>query len=111
MHNLDRNLLLELCIGALSKVNLAHPARTQGAQHAVRPDSVSHHFWSMHPLQAGLQSQRLLRASTACVYVSSASWPPKESDSHVKWKQSQESASAAAPKPRRASGRSWESTP
>ena len=47
MHNFDGNLLFELGIGALGKVNLSHPARTQGAQHPIRSYAISHHFRSM----------------------------------------------------------------
>ena len=62
MDNFDGNLLFELSIGPLGKVNLAHPAGTQGAQHAVGPYSISHHFWSMHPNEAGLQTGAALAA-------------------------------------------------
>jgi hypothetical protein len=62
MHHFDGDLLLELGISPLGKVNLAHPARTQGPQHPVGPYSISHHFWSMHPNQAGLQTAAGLAA-------------------------------------------------
>ena len=39
----DGDLLLELRIGTFGKVNLAHAADTQGAQHAIRSDSVAFH--------------------------------------------------------------------
>jgi hypothetical protein len=48
--------LLELGISSLGKVNLTHPAAAQGTQHPVRSYSISHHFWSMHPNKAGLQT-------------------------------------------------------
>jgi hypothetical protein len=54
--NFDGNLLFELSIGPLGKVNLAHPAGAQGPQYAVGPYSISHHFWSMHPNKADLQT-------------------------------------------------------
>ena len=44
MHHFDGDLLLKLGIGALGQVNLAHPARTQGAQHPVRSYAISDHF-------------------------------------------------------------------
>ena len=86
MHNLDRNLLLELRIGALSKVNLAHPARAQGTEYPVWPYSISHHFCSMHPNKAGLQTapRACGRAVLACMkagpYAKFRSW------THVKRK-------------------------
>jgi hypothetical protein len=42
-------------------------------QHPVRPYSISHHFWSMHPNEAGLQTSTGLRPGGACVYESGAS--------------------------------------
>ena len=72
MHNFDGNLLFELGIGSLGKVNLAHPAGTQGAQHAVRPYAISHHFRSMHPDEGRSANRRLLRQGAACVYESKA---------------------------------------
>jgi hypothetical protein len=44
MHHLDGDLLLELSISPLGKVNLAHPAGAQGVQHPVGPYTISHHF-------------------------------------------------------------------
>jgi hypothetical protein len=58
VHNLDGNLLFELGIRSLGKVDLAHPARTQGAQHPVRSYAISHHFQSMHPDKGYLQTSR-----------------------------------------------------
>ena len=68
MHYLDGDLLLELSISPLCKVNLAHPADTQGPEHPVRPYSISHHFASMHPNQAGLQTVTGLAAG-CCLRV------------------------------------------
>src|SRR5258708_5775529 len=72
MHDFDGDLLLELSIGPLGQVNLAHPAGTQGSQHPIGPYSISHHFWSMHPRKADLQTARALRQGAACVYESGA---------------------------------------
>src|SRR5450631_341644 len=72
VHDLDGDLLLELSISPLGKVNLAHPAGAQGTQHPVGPYSISHHFWSMHPNKAGLQTAADLRPDGACVYESGA---------------------------------------
>ena len=41
--HLDGHLLIEFRIRALGEVHLAHAADTQGAQHAIRPYSVSFH--------------------------------------------------------------------
>jgi hypothetical protein len=49
MHHLDSDLLLELSISTLGKINLAHPAGTQGTEYPVGAYSISHHFWSMRP--------------------------------------------------------------
>ncbi len=68
MHHFDSDLLLELSISSLGKVNLAHPAGTQGAQHPVRSYAISHHFWSMHPKKAGLQTAAGLAAG-CCLRV------------------------------------------
>ncbi len=73
MHDLDGNLLFELGIGSLGKINLAHPAGTQGAQHPVRPYAISHHFWSMHPDEGRSANRAALAAGAACVYESRAS--------------------------------------
>jgi hypothetical protein len=58
----DGNLLLKLRIGALGKVNLAHPARAQGAQYPVRTYAISHHSQSMHPDTYRLQTTAALAA-------------------------------------------------
>ena len=47
VHDFDRDLLLELGIGALREVDFAHAARPQGAQHAVRSDASPRHAGSM----------------------------------------------------------------
>ncbi len=41
--HLDGDLLIEFRIRPLGEVHLAHAADTQGAQHAIRPDSVAFH--------------------------------------------------------------------
>jgi hypothetical protein len=56
VYDFDRNLLLELGIGALRQVNLPHTAGTQRAQYPIRSYAVSHHFWSMHPDPYPLQT-------------------------------------------------------
>jgi len=89
MHNLDGDLLLELSIGPLGKVNLAHPARTQGPQYPVRPYSISHHFWSMHPYMADVQTAAGLRPGAACVYESGGHakirrWTPCQTEMNKK---------------------------
>jgi hypothetical protein len=58
VHHLDGNLLFELSVGPFGKVDLAHPARTQGAQHPVRSYAISHHIQSMHPRKGRLQTYR-----------------------------------------------------
>jgi hypothetical protein len=68
VHDLDGNLLLKLGIGALGQIDLAHPASPKGAQHAVGPYTISHHFWSMHPNRAGLQTGAGL-AAECCLRV------------------------------------------
>ena len=75
MHDLDGDLLLELSISPLGQVNLAHPTGAQGTQHPIGPYSISHHFWSMHPNEAGLQTAAGLRPGRACVYESGAPTP------------------------------------
>ena len=44
MYHFNGDLLLELGVSALGKINLAHPAGTQGTQYPVGPYSISHHF-------------------------------------------------------------------
>jgi hypothetical protein len=70
MDHLDGNLLFELGIRSLGEVHLPHPADTQGAQHTVRPNAISHHFWSMLPRVGSLQTWQPLRAGASYVYES-----------------------------------------
>ena len=59
VHDFDRDLLLELGIGALREVDFAHAARPQGAQHAVRSDASTRHAGSM--LESKQRGKRLCR--------------------------------------------------
>jgi hypothetical protein len=68
VHNLDGYLLFELGISALGKIDLTHPARTQGAKHPIRSYSISHHLKSMRPVAAGLQTAAPL-AAECCLRV------------------------------------------
>ena len=52
MHHFDRDALFEFGIGAFRKVNLAHAARTQGADDAVRTDALSFHAQEHAPAAA-----------------------------------------------------------
>jgi len=56
MHYFNGDLLLELGVSSLGKVDLAHSAGAQRVQHPIGPNSISHHFPSMHPNKAGLQT-------------------------------------------------------
>jgi hypothetical protein len=68
VHDLDRHLLFELSIRALGQVNLAHSAGTQGSQHPVGSNSISHHFCSMHLDASSLQTDRSCgRVLIACM--------------------------------------------
>lgn len=60
MHHFDRDLLLKLSIGALSKVNLAHPSGTEAAKHPIGSYAISHHLCSMHRNRADLQTAAAL---------------------------------------------------
>ncbi len=82
MHDFDGHLLLELRVGALGEKDFAHPARTQDAQHPIRPYAISHHFHSMHPGKV-LCKRLLLRLGAACVYESGTPTAHEEMD-HAK---------------------------
>jgi hypothetical protein len=43
VNHLDRHLMLELGIRTFGEEHFSHTADTQGAQYAVRPDTVSFH--------------------------------------------------------------------
>ena len=68
VNHLDGHLLFELGVGSLGKVNLPHPADTQGVQYAIVPYAISHHFGSMHPGAAGPQTLSALAAG-CCLRV------------------------------------------
>lgn len=86
MHDFDGDLLLELGISPLGKVNLTHPAGTQGPQHPVGPYSISHHFWSMHPNQAALQTAAGPCGRTVLACMKAGRYAKIRSWTHVKRK-------------------------
>ena len=62
VHHLDGDLLLEFGVGALGEEDFAHAARTQGAQHAIRPYAIAFHGLQHAPaVQVGGKRRALLR--------------------------------------------------
>ena len=69
VHHLDRDLLFEFGVGPFGKVYLSHAARTEGAQYAVRSDTLAFHVQSMLPHLRMRQTRRArLRLGVMSVY-------------------------------------------